>query len=38
MQLAPEAVVFKEGEEGQCMYFLARGEIELCMMLVVRTQ
>ena len=35
MQLAPEAVVFKEGEEGQCMYFVAKGQIELSMMLVV---
>lgn len=32
---APEAVVFKEGDEGQCMYFVAKGQMELSIMLVV---
>jgi CRP-like cAMP-binding protein len=35
MHFAPEAVVFKEGDEGQCMYFVAKGQIELSIMLVV---
>ena len=34
MQIAPKTIIYREGELGDCMYFISNGEVTLSMLIL----